>query len=149
MKTAAVTIIVLIAFFGLAAQTSGQKPGEDQRKRISVLLTTAAVRTTEHTRTDVLLIWNRQIRDSPIGNAIKSCIEGGTGGILGKNGLMTCTLIVQLPLGKVAASGVIHNVRRYTLVTTGGTGIYEQVSGPLYVRSVAGDGVRRMTFSIP
>lgn len=141
MKYAAVsTIIVICALFGLLVQSGSAQ----QKENVSVAVTTVAVKETEHTRTDVLLLWNRNQRSTPIGHGIKACIKGGTGGILG-GGIMSCTLNIILPLGKISSSGVIHNLARYTLVLTGGTGVYEGVSGPLFVRRV-GDGVRRLTF---
>lgn len=148
MKVIAVMIAVLLALLGLVTQTQAQSRAELQQKRVSVAVTTAAVRISGDTRTDVLLLWNRDIRTSPIGHAVKACIRAGAGGVLG-SGLMSCNLTVSLPLGKVVAAGVVHSLQRYTLVTTGGTGVYRRVSGPLHVRSITGDGVRRMIFYIP
>lgn len=113
---------------------------------VHLAVTTAAVRDGFEMRTDILLLWNRNIRTTPIGHAIKSCIKVGSGGILG-GGIMSCSMTLHLPRGKVAASGVVHSLNRYTMVLTGGTGLYEGVHGPLFVRRV-GDGVRRMTFTV-
>jgi hypothetical protein len=138
MKAAAVIIVIaLLLVVGASAQDG---PGV-----VSVAVTTAAVRETPTTRTDALLLWNRNQRTLPIGHAIKACIKSGSGAIFA-GGLMTCTLVVELPLGKVTATGVVHNLRRYTFTVTGGTGAYRNASGPLFVRSAAGDGVRRLTF---
>lgn len=60
---------------------------------------------------------------------------------------MNCQLVLSLPLGKVIAVGTVHNLARYTLVITGGTGVYRGVTGPMFVRRVA-DGVRRLTFEL-
>jgi hypothetical protein len=113
---------------------------------VSITITAAAVRDGGETRTDVLLLWNRNVRTSPIGHGIKACIKSGSGGILG-NGLMSCSLTLMMPTGKITATGPVHDLGRYTLVITGGTGEYESVTGALFVRRV-GDGVRRLTFTV-
>lgn len=113
---------------------------------VSVSVTAAAVRDGTETRTDVLLLWNRNIRSTPIGHAVKSCVKGGRGGIFG-NGLMSCVLTLNMPEGKVIASGVVHGLDRYTLAITGGTGSYVDARGPLFVRRI-GDGLRRLTFRV-
>jgi hypothetical protein len=141
MKLAAVMLALL-----LSVGVSGALAQDGSTGVVAVAVTTAAVRETNATRTDALLLWNRNERTLPIGHAVKACIKSGTGAIFG-DGLMTCTLVVELPLGKVTATGLIHNLRRYTLVVTGGTGAYAGARGPLFVRSVSGNGVRRLTFS--
>jgi hypothetical protein len=143
VKTAVILILaVLLLTFGSA----GGAQNSDAPQVVSVAVTTAAVRESRFTRTDALLLWNRNQRTTPIGHAIKACLKTGGGAIFGK-GVMTCTLVVSLPLGKVTASGIVHNLGRYTLVITGGTGAYRGATGPLFVRSVSGNGVRRLTFS--
>ena len=138
----AVALIILIATGLAGAQTvTSATP-----KVVSIAVTTALVRDGAETRSDTLLLWNRNERDRPIGHAVKSCIKTGSGGILG-NGVMSCVLVLSLPLGKVVATGIVHDVSRYTLTITGGTGVYRGARGPLFVRRVA-DGVRRLTFSI-
>lgn len=147
MRLAAVALISLglISFTGLAA---GQPPNQEPRLRhVSVAVTTAAVRATEHTRTDLLLLWNRNERTTPIGHGVMGCVRAASGGVLG-GGLLSCNLTLALPLGKLVASGIVHNMRRFTLVITGGTGVYKEASGPLFVRSVSGNGVRRLTFTL-
>lgn len=144
--TLALGAAVLVLVGAVMVQSvSGQPP---PRQRVSVALTTVAVRYSFDTRVNVNLLWNRDERTAPIGHSINSCLKVQGGGLLGGGGLHACTLTVVLPLGKVTASGIIHTFRRYTLVITGGTGAYERAVGPLFVRSVTGDGVRRMTFFI-
>ena len=148
MKYAVILILLLALFAGTAAIAQEPAPARAKTSRhVSIAITTADVRQTFATRTDVLLLWNRDERSRPIGHGVKACIKAGTGGILG-SGLMSCGLSLDLPLGKVTASGTVHDARRYTLVITGGTGVYEGATGPLFVRGVAGDGVGRLTFTI-
>lgn len=135
----AVAFIVALAAVSVAGAQSANPP-----RTVSIAVTTALVRDGLETRSDTLLLWNRNERDRPIGHAIKSCIKVGSGGILG-NGVMTCTLLLSLPLGKVVATGIVHDIHRYTLTVTGGSGVYEGAHGPVFVRPVA-NGVRRMTF---
>lgn len=151
MKLAVVFIIILGGLVIAAGQA--QVPLDAQsavqpkpKEQVSIAVTTVAVRESSNTRSDALLLWNRNQRSLPIGHAIKACIKAGGGGIFGR-GVMSCTISLYFPLGKVVASGVVHNINRYTLVITGGTGEYEGVSGPLFVRRV-GDGVRRLTFAV-
>lgn len=148
------SILVFASFVGalvlltaMARASRIQEPAQSTApKPVSVAVTTIAVRETSHTRTDVLLLWNRNERTTPIGHAIKACIKAGSGDILG-GGLMSCSLTLSLPLGKLTAAGIVHSLARYTLVITGGTGVYEGTTGPLFVRREA-DGVRRLTFAI-
>lgn len=148
MRIAAVAMLlaVLVAFAGFAyAQDPTQS--HSQGRLVSVAVTTASVRVTIGTRSDVLLLWNRNERTTPIGHALKSCIRARSLDVFGE-GLMGCTMTLSLPLGKITASGIVHNLRRYTLVITGGTGVYQGVTGPLFVRSETGAGVRRLTFTL-
>lgn len=136
-----------VALIALAVgSTAGAQSAAPTAKAVSVAMTVAVVRDGLETRSDTLLLWNRNERSRPIGHAIKSCIKTGSGGILG-GGVMSCVLVIVLPLGKVVATGIVHDVRRYTLTITGGTGVYEGARGPLFVRRVA-DGVRRLTFHL-
>lgn len=129
------------------AVAAAQDPQQQQRPpQVSIAVTVASVRDGPETRTDVLLLWNRNVRTTPIGHGVKACAKAGFGGIVG-GGLMSCTLTLHLPTGKVTASGIVHSLDRYTLVITGGTREYEGVSGPLFVRRV-GDGLRRLTFTL-
>ncbi len=142
----AVIFLAVFAFTAVAYAQDSSQHSRKQRAVISVAATTAAVRDGRETRADVLLLWNRNIRTTPIGNAVKTCVKFGSGGISG-GGLMNCVISLQMPNGKIVASGTVHDTSRYTLVTTGGTGEYEGVRGPLFVRRVA-DGVLRLTFTI-
>ena len=144
MKLAVASVLFLLLPCAIAG--AGVRQDHPQRAVVSVALTTASVRDGYETRTDVLLVWNRNIRSTPIGHVIKACIKAGQGGILG-GGLMSCTMTLQMPTGKISAAGIVHSLNRYTLVITGGTREYEGVSGPLFVRREA-DGVRRLTFTI-
>jgi hypothetical protein len=115
---------------------------------VSVAVTTAAAREAPGTRSNFVLLWNRNIRTTPIGHGVEACVKvGRRGGFLGAS-LLSCDLTLVLPLGKVTATGIVHGFRRYTLVITGGTGAYLTAQGPLFVRSVTGDGVRRLTFQL-
>lgn len=142
MRLAAVAAIALLTAAGIATQVGFGQRAPD---RVSVSVTTADVRESTSKRTDVLLLWNLNVRNAPIGHAVKACIKAGSGGLLG-GGLLSCDLTISLPLGKVTATGIVHNLRRYTLVVTGGTGAYANAHGPLFVRSTTGNGVRRLTF---
>lgn len=143
MKFAVALIVslIILAVVGAAAAQDPSTPAP-----VSLAVTTAAVRDGFETRTDVLLLWNRNIRTTPIGHGIKACIKGGSGGIRG-GGIFSCSLTLHMPRGKIVATGTIHDISRYTLVVTGGTGDYESAGGPLFVRRV-GDGVRRITFTV-
>lgn len=145
-KIAAVAILAMLALVGaVSGQTTPDATVPPEQ--VSVAVTTAKVREGLNTRADTLLLWNRNERSLPIGHAIKTCVKAGQGDLLGR-GVMNCTMSIVLPLGKLTAVGIVHNLRRYTLVITGGTGIYEGTTGPLFVRSVSGDGVRRLTFTL-
>ena len=139
-----VLAVVLLIPLSLAGSINAQGSPPEQ---VSVAVTTVNVRDTPSIRADTLLIWNRNERSRPIGHAIKSCVKAGSGGLLGA-GVMTCTITIVLPLGKLVATGIVHDVHRYSLVITGGTRRYEGVTGPLFVRSVAADGIRRLTFTL-
>lgn len=141
----AVLAVGLVAVPAWAENASS--PTQLHPSLVRLAVTTADVRETPDLRTDVLLLWNRDERNTPIGHAVKSCVKVGTGGILGHGGILSCSLTLSLPLGKVTAAGVIHHFYNYTLVLTGGTGIYEGASGPLFVRRDA-EGVRQMTFKV-
>lgn len=140
MKAAAVAAIVL--FFAIAIAIAGDAVAQPRPALVSVAVTTASVRDGVETRVDSLLIWNRNIRTTPIGSGIKWCIK-----VDYNRTLAGCTIILSLPKGKVAAAGIVHNYGRYTFVLTGGTGVYVGVRGPLFVTRIA-DGVRRFTFTV-
>lgn len=145
---AAVWLACLLAPVAVAAVVVQDSPSQQSSPpaRVSITITAAAVRDGWETRTDVLLLWNRNIRTTPIGHGVKACIKAGSGGILG-NGILNCNLTLVMPTGKITAAGTVHDLGRYTLVLTGGTGEYEGVTGPLFVRRV-GDGARRLTFRV-
>lgn len=149
MRIAAVALLVALVLSSITAQVVyGQEPNPTAPpERVSVAVTTASARDTPHTRANTLLLWNRNVRTTPIGHGVESCIKVGYGGLLG-DGILSCDLTLALPLGKLTATGIIHGFRRYTIVITGGTGAYVKAHGPLFVRSVTGDGVRRLTFSV-
>lgn len=142
MRTAAVALLSLLTVVGI----SSAAPPVTTPERVSVAVTTANVRQSPGTRVNTLLLWNRNIRTTPIGHGLESCIKAGYGGVLG-GGLFSCNVTIVLPLGKVVATGIVHNFHRYSLIVTGGTGEYVNASGPLFMRSMTGDGVRRLTFS--
>lgn len=144
MSVVAVATGILVAVIAAVGITNARTSSHNH---VTVSVTTVSVRDRSETRVDTLLLWNRNERVGPIGHAVKSCVKGGSGGILG-GGIMSCDLVVSLPLGKVVATGIVHNLRRYTLTITGGTGRYLKAKGPLFVRSVSGDGVRRLTFAV-
>lgn len=141
MKSVAAVALTLIVTLIIAAIAYAQNtPG--QGAPVAVAATVASVRDGPETRVDKLLIWNRNIRTTPIGYAIRYCIK-----VQYYGDVMGCTMTISMPRGKVAATGVVHHEWRYTLVITGGTGVYLGVHGPLFVTRVA-DGVRRITFSV-
>lgn len=148
MKIAVIWVASLLIAPVVVVASAQSSPQQEppQPKPVHFAVTTADVRNSFSMRTDVLLLWNRNERATPIGNGIKACVKAGSGGLLG-GGLMSCSLTLSLPLGKVTAQGIVHNINRYTLVITGGTGEYENANGPLFVRRVA-DGVRRLTFAL-
>ena len=65
-----------------------------------------------------------------VGNAYMVCTTIGRGGILG-NGVRQCHGIYNLPRGKIVVQGSRHRRARYTLVITGGSGIYVGIGGTL------------------
>lgn len=142
----AVALIAALLVPAVVTAAAAQTPVAPASAPVSLAVTTAVVRDGFETRTDVLLLWNRNVRTTPIGHAVKACIKAGGSDILG-GGIMSCSLTLHLPKGKVAATGIVHNLARYTMIVTGGTGLYEGAHGPLFVRRV-GDGVRRMTFIV-
>jgi len=129
----------------LAATTSGQTPTAPS-SRIAISATVADVREVFNNRSDILLLWNRDVRARPLGHAIVSCDELGEGGIAGA-GLEHCMATYVLPLGKITAQGIIHSRSRYTLVVTGGTGVYLGAQGHLFTRRI-GPGVKRIIFDL-
>lgn len=148
MRTLGILICSFISMgfsFGLAAGGSAS----DQPERVQLAVTTVAVRSSFDVRSDVLLLWNRDLRSRPIGSGVKSCVRvsGGNSGIIG-GGLYNCVLSLVLPLGKIQAAGVVHDLRRYTIVITGGTGAYVHASGPLVVVKHPGSDVRSLTFTV-
>ena len=141
MKLAAVAIIAFTltwAFIGLA---NGQTTS-----RIEIASSLVSVRESEDVRTDILLLWNREVRTRPIGHAVVSCFEIHAGGIAG-DGFENCTAYYQLPLGKITAAGEIHARNHYTLVITGGSGAYKGAAGHLFTLRV-GPGLKRVTFNL-
>lgn len=142
MKYIAAAVVGVLAVTLLTIQATAAK--RDQR--ISVAATVVDVRETEDMRTDLTLLWNRNIRHRPIGHGVLTCTKVGIGGILGA-GVSNCNGVYQLPLGKISTQGILHGYSRYTMIITGGTGVYKEASGTLFVRRVA-DGVRRLTFAL-
>ena len=138
---AAVACWSIVAITAWLANVSTAQVGNG---KVSVAVTAIGVEESRDMRTDLLLLWNRNVRSRPIGHGLKACIKTRQGDLRG-GGLMSCTLTLSLPRGKVSAAGIVHNINRYTLVITGGTGVYATASGPLFVRRV-GDGIRRLTF---
>lgn len=148
MKFVVVAAVAALLVSVPAWGSFSQSPNPTRVKSVvRISVTTADVRETRDLRTDILLLWNRNERSTPIGHAVKSCVKIGNGGILGHGGVLSCQMTLSLPLGKVAAQGIVHNLYRYTMVVTGGTGVYEGASGPLFVRR-GGEGVRQMTFKV-
>lgn len=146
MKHAVAALVLMpLLLVGIGRAQTMPEP-QQQQKFVSVAVTAVRVYETRSTRADTLLLWNRNVRDRPIGHAIKTCVKAGVGDILG-GGVMNCQLVIWLPLGKIIAGGTVHNLGRYTLVITGGTGVYEGVTGPMFVSRIA-DGVRRLTFKL-
>ena len=125
--------VVVLSLAALAALIAGAAGAQDTPSVIRVSTSTVDVRESSDTRSDVMFLWNREIRARPIGHAVLSCIALGSGGLLGR-GVWSCTAIYVLPLGKISASGEIHSFRRYTLVVTGGTGRYLGAAGFLFSR---------------
>jgi len=141
MKFAVVPVLILAGLAAMFAQTGqGQAP-----KLVSVQITTAQVTESTDLRADVLLVWNRDIRSTPIGHSVMSCVKVNSGGLAGSD-LKNCSMSVVLPLGKVIATGIVHSYNRFTLVITGGTRAYEGAHGSLVVTRHA--GVRRLVFSV-
>lgn len=109
MKTA-VVMLIIIAVGLLVASSNAQDPliaqeltqRKPQKENVSVAITTVAVRESVHTRSDALLLWNRNQRSLPIGHAVKACIKTGSGAIFG-GGVMSCTLNISLPLGEAVS----------------------------------------------
>ena len=143
MRTGAVAVAAGTLAFALIWMVTAVSAQVGTRP-VSIAITAIGVEESRDMRTDLLLLWNRNVRSSPIGHGLKACIKTRQGDLRG-GGLMSCTLTLSLPKGKVSAAGIVHNINRYTLVITGGTGVYATASGPLFVRRV-GDGVRRLTF---
>lgn len=141
MKLAAVAIIAFALTAAFIGRAGGQTPS-----RIDIASTVVDVRETEDVRTDILLLWNREVRSRPIGHAVVSCFELGAGGIAG-DGFENCTAFYQLPLGKITAAGEIHARSHYTLVVTGGSGAYKGAVGHLFTIRV-GPGLKRVTFNL-
>jgi hypothetical protein len=141
--------IAALAVMALAwvTATSGQiqSPGSTG-SRITIAASVVDVRETRDVRSDVLLLWNRNIRSRPLGHAIVSCYSLGFGGILGA-GLEHCTATYVLPLGKITAQGIVHSRNRYTLVLTGGTGRYVGAEGHLFTKRI-GPGLKRIVFNL-
>lgn len=132
----ATSLLVLCVVLAWITTLANAQPA----KTVSVTMTIAEVHEGFDMSTHLMLLWNRDITARPIGHALKSCAIADE--------LLQCSLVLVLPLGKVTASGIVHSLNRYTLVITGGTGEYEGAQGPLFVRRVSGDGVRRLTFSV-
>lgn len=143
MKSIAAAVISVLLIFALTIQFASAARSDN---RISISATVVDVRESDDMRTDLTLLWNRDIRHRPIGHGAITCTKVGFGGILG-GGVSNCNAVYQLPLGKISTQGILHGYGRYTMVITGGTGIYKGVSGTLFVRRVA-DGVRRLTFKL-
>jgi hypothetical protein len=131
---------VVILALSVVAMVGAQDPA---RQLISVSATTVDVRESRNNRSDILLLWNTDVRDRPLGHAVIACVKVGSGGLLGK-GLMSCDMTIVMPLGKVTATGLIHSHRRFTLAVTGGTGRYKGANDVLFVRADS-SGVRRLT----
>lgn len=134
--------LCIVVIIGIAAAVAPAQT--DPVSTISVSATVVDVRETDDMRTDLTLLWNRNIRSRPIGHGILTCTKVGAGGILGR-GISNCMATYSLPLGKISVQGILHSYARYTLVITGGTGRYKGADGTLFVRRVA-NGVRRLTF---
>jgi len=86
------------------------------------------------TRSEVLYLWNRAIRPTPIGNAYLLCTTLGRHGIYGRRPASMCDGIYNMPRGKLLVRGVRRSNRFYSFAITGGTGIYRGATGSLNVR---------------
>jgi hypothetical protein len=140
MKYAAVAFVMVM--LGAAAGSGAQTAPTP--RTITLAATVVDVRESADMRSDLVLLWNRNVRSRPLGHGVLTCTKVGTGGLLG-GGISNCVGTYQLPLGKIAVQGILHGYARYTLVVTGGTSRYKDAQGTLFVRRVA-DGVRRLTF---
>lgn len=146
MRLVAVAFLAILVVVQIGSAQSSTPSLPRPPEHIGLAATVVDVRETDEMRTDLTLLWNKNLRSRPIGHGVLTCTKIGSGGILG-GGISQCTATYQLPLGKIAAQGIIHGRGRYTLVITGGTARYKDASGTLFVRRVA-DGVRRLTFSL-
>lgn len=60
------------------------------------------------------LLWNRRVRDRPLGHASYGCR-------IVVRRIDACSAVFVLPLGKIATTGEIHSFWRFSMVITGGT----------------------------
>lgn len=136
-------VLVAAVLVGLLCAVGAAQAQEPSTEKISVVASTVRVRESRDTRSDVMFIWNRNIRPSPIGHAVLSCLKLGPGAITG-GGLCSCTATFVMPLGKITMAGLLHSHRRYTLAVTGGTGRYVGAGGHAFVRRVGTAGEQRV-----
>lgn len=136
-----VVLAVMVVGLVLAATAQGQVGAQ-----MRLTARTVDVRETTGVRSDVLLLFNKNVRVAPIGHAVLSCFTLGTGGILG-GGVAHCVATYAMPLGTFTAQGVLHSFRRYTLTITGGRGFYANASGYVFARRI-GPGVMRLAVNL-
>jgi hypothetical protein len=130
------------------ADTTPAPTPEKPSSRISVTATIADVHSTHEHRTDLLLLWNRDITNRPIGHAILTCVKVGIGGILGSRTVSNCFASWNFPKGTITTQGALHGHYRYTMVVTGASGVYvTQPNGILFATRL-GAGVQRMVFTL-
>ena len=137
----AVTLTVLLVTLGASAQSNGAA------SVISVEATLLSVTDTgREARSDLLLLWNRDVRPTPIGHAAISCRKFHRDFAVGRN-IYNCFGTYVLPLGKIAVQGIAHGLQRYTFVITGGTGAYVGKNGTMFSRRI-GPGTLRVSFRL-
>jgi hypothetical protein len=123
---AVISVVLLSGLIGGANAQNG-------KGKISVTATYATVRHHAHLHVEIFRIWKRSITGVPIGSAYVVCDELGTGDVLG-GGISSCQVTFHFPLGKITAAGIRHSVRHWSMVITGGTGIYLGAQGSVHRR---------------
>jgi hypothetical protein len=76
-------------------------------------------------------LFNKGIRDTPIGHTDITCINTGTGS-------MNCNGTYFLPKGKIMVQGVVGSRLFYELAVVGGTGLYDNARGTVTVTYLGG-----------
>jgi hypothetical protein len=139
------TAVVITCVLLLVPAAESLSPGN-----YTINMTNRVITTKRYGRDSVTtsLLYNRRIQGNSIGSSVQLCTLLGKGGVLG-DGASWCGVSFALPKGSITAHGVIRNQFIYELSVTGGTGIYNNITGGLVAQTIdARPRRQKLTFNL-